>query len=283
MTSKLIAAIKLTVPEYMPAGILAAFVGYAFSTGSIQVSLGFIYAVLAVVFVIGGYNTFNAVADRNIDRINKPHRPIPRQLLSTKEAIYITVLLFALALVFGYLVNLTALMLISISIILAALYSMPHIHLKRKLAIGTLVATGLYAVLFPLIGWAVLPTNHIPIILIAFLLLFGLSVAPLKDFEDIVGDDKLGAHTILSTFGHKNTILLMQVLVVLTSLILAGFAFYGLIGVKYLVLLVFNALLLLNLWALSKHSGVKEGKTAFGNGTLITVLMELAILLLVVL
>ena len=274
---------KITVPEYMPVGIVATLVGFIYSGNIIFFNIKIIYAILSVIFIIAGYNTYNAIVDVEIDKINKPHRPLPKALLTIKEAKYITIFSFFLGLLLSLLINKIAFFIVLITTIIAVLYSFGPINLKGKFIFGTLTATSLYTVAFPLIGWSVLQYNKIPIQIISYLFVFGLIVAILKDFEDIIGDSHYEAHTIISYLGYSKTIKLLLLLILFGIILIISFVYFDFLNIYYLSLLIFSGLYILNLYYLNIEKTTKRAKYAFIYSMIIMIIMEILLIFLKVL
>ncbi len=79
--------IKLTVPEYIPVGILAALAGFAYAAGAFPLNLNLLYLLISIISLISGYNAFNCITDKYIDKINKPHRPLAKGSITETEAL----------------------------------------------------------------------------------------------------------------------------------------------------------------------------------------------------
>ena len=281
MAHRVLEFFKLTVPEYMPFGLLSVLVGLFLSANQIMWSPKIIYSILAVAFLIGAYNSFNAILDKEIDKINKPHRPLPRDALTIREALYFSVILFITSILFSALINNIALILTVVAALISILYSLPGIELKKRLVFGTLSANCLYTVLFPLIGWSIFPNNPIPIALVIFLFFFGIGAAILKDFEDIIGDNHHRAHNLLSHLGFSNTLILIVFTIILDAVILVVAIRYDFIKLRYILGLIFNILLIANLYTiLYRNRDVAQSRKVFLNSVIIIIGMEITFLAL---
>lgn len=272
--------LKITVPEYMPVGLIATLVGMAYTINLTSFNIKMVYALLSVAFIIAGYNTYNAIVDLEIDRINKPDRPLPKALLTIKDAKYITIISFFISLVLSLLINKIAFLIALVTITLSVLYSYRPINLKGRFILGTLAATVLYTITFPLIGWSVSQYSKIPIQIIFYLFVFGLVVAILKDFEDIIGDNHYEAHTIISYLGYTKTIKLLLLLILFGIILVIGFVYYGFLSIYYLGLLIFSLLYLLNLYYLNMNKTTKRAKRAFIYSMVIMIFMEIFLIAL---
>ncbi len=264
----------------MPVGLIATLVGMAYTINLTSFNIKMVYALLSVAFIIAGYNTYNAIVDLEIDRINKPDRPLPKALLTIKDAKYITIISFFISLVLSLLINKIAFLIALVTITLSVLYSYRPINLKGRFILGTLAATVLYTITFPLIGWSVSQYSKIPIQIIFYLFVFGLVVAILKDFEDIIGDNHYEAHTIISYLGYTKTIKLLLLLILFGIILVIGFVYYGFLSIYYLGLLIFSLLYLLNLYYLNMNKTTKRAKRAFIYSMVIMIFMEIFLIAL---
>jgi len=61
---------KLIVPEYIPMAISTLLVGAVLSTGILP-DVRFWFVAAALVCVVGAFNSFNAIADKEIDKMEK--------------------------------------------------------------------------------------------------------------------------------------------------------------------------------------------------------------------
>jgi geranylgeranylglycerol-phosphate geranylgeranyltransferase len=176
----------ITVPQHLPFALSGGLSGILLSHGTFTIHSGL--AVLAVMCLVSGYNTFNCAIDHNIDAINKPHRPIPSGILTPRAAIIYAGLLYSIGLILARVITPAFLCIYVGTVGLSIVYSLPPLQLKKRLLVNNVAATVLYGVLFPLLGWAVQPYNPVPLSYLLFfgLLGYGLSIA--KDFEDVAGD-----------------------------------------------------------------------------------------------
>ena len=209
----------LTVPEHIPMGLLAVILGFFFSN-PLFIRFDLVFGLISAVFIIGGYNSFNAVFDIEVDKINKPHRPIPKGVISTTDALIASFIFFVAALLFGYLVNIYFLYIVIFMEILAICYSIPRINLKRRFILGTISASLFYTILMPLLGWSINYLAPPPIILIIYLFLVGTALSVLKDFEDIIGDSMHNVKTLPLHLGYSKTLVFSSALIAISALFL---------------------------------------------------------------
>ena len=84
--------------------ILTIF-AYNISIGHLAINLEVLLAALSISLIAGAGNTLNDFFDYKIDVKNKPDRPIPSGHISRKEALLLSILLFAFGLTISSFVN----------------------------------------------------------------------------------------------------------------------------------------------------------------------------------
>jgi geranylgeranylglycerol-phosphate geranylgeranyltransferase len=205
------------------------------------------WAALAAALIAGAGNALNDVADLEIDRINRPLRPLPAGRVSRRAAL-LESLVLALA---GNAIALwqsPALGLFALLVTLAlALYDL---RLKLTALWGNLLVSALASSSFPFgalaaghLGRAWIPAG------LAFLFHLGREIV--KDIEDMEGDQAQGAHTLPLRAGAAFAARLGAGILML----LIAFTWWpwlaGLYGWPYLALVLgVDALLLWTAWRL---------------------------------
>lgn len=172
--------------------VVGGLVVPSFSPGAAPALLA---ASLVAALVTAGGNVVNDVFDLEIDRVNRPDRPIPSGRLPLPAAKAASALLLGSALL-GALVNTVVLGIALFNAGLLALYSyrLKGVPLAGNAAVAYLVASTF------LFGGAAVggPVEAVPLFLLASLATLGREVA--KDVEDRPGD--LGrAETLATEFG----------------------------------------------------------------------------------
>ena len=190
----------IALPRPLNCLITAFSVGVgAFAAGFHRPDLQTGCAALAAALIAGAGNALNDVADLEIDRINRPHRPLPAGRLSRRVALIETLWLalsgLALAWWLGPLPGALALAIL----LLLVLYDL---RLKRSPLWGNLLVSLLAASAFPFgaLAHASLGRAWIPATF-AFLFHLGREIA--KDLEDLEGDRALGARTLPLIWGER--------------------------------------------------------------------------------
>ncbi len=166
-------------------------------------------AAFAGSLVNAGGNVINDYYDIEIDKINRPNRPLPSGQMKIKTAltIYIYFTLFALVFANHYLSNI-AFGIVALTSVLMFLYSY---KLKGIPFVGNFVvafSTGL-AFLF---GSVVVENIYCGIIPALFAFLISLMRELVKDIEDIEGDKSASISTFPIKFGIDKTVKLVSII-----------------------------------------------------------------------
>jgi len=150
-----------------------------------------ILSMLVVAAFTGAGNSLNDYFDREVDRVAHPSRPIPRGLVSPSGAVAMSLTLFALSAVGGFVVGVPSFIIVVASAGVMLAY---EVFLKSEGLMGNLAISWLTGAVF-LFGGASVDGLHLAWILalLAFLATLGREVV--KDVQDLKGDK--GARTTL--------------------------------------------------------------------------------------
>lgn len=172
-------------------------------------------SMLAVVFSVYIYND---ITDIEIDRLNNLDRPLATGEASKKDARNVVILLAVAGLTVASLINITFFLLLLTYYVLFFSYSLPSIHLKKKLLIKDLtIATG--AAITSLLGGATVGLIPPPVFYLAALAFVGsMTMTPLKDLRDLKGDKIHKIRTIPIVWGPKITVRLSISIVFLMAI-----------------------------------------------------------------
>ena len=161
-------------------------------------------------------NIINDVFDIDIDRINKPNRPLPSGSvsLSTAKLIYILFVFSSVYLSFNFVLNVTLLVVFNNFILFY--YSR---SLKETTLLGNLADSYLTMSVLLLCAFAF---NHFTMIILPCLFAFLANFMRelVKDLEDLEGDKALNLQTFAIIFSlkiNKFTILFLSILLILSA------------------------------------------------------------------
>ncbi len=205
-------------------------------------------AILFCILGLASINSLNQIFDVEIDRINKPDRPIPSKKLTKKQVFIIS---FSLSLCAGLLtiyLGFDYLLIAIAGLAIGGIYTLPQIYAKANIFFSTVVIGIGYGILMFLVGWGVYkPITAIPIWLILFLFTHEVFIALCKDFSDVEGDKQSDIKTIPIIFGKKRGALLCFIFYLLPFIYLLimqwtkylTFNFYGIfiLGIIFGVLI----------------------------------------------
>ena len=156
-------------------------------------------AALSAALITGAGNAYNDVVDLEIDRINRPGRPLPSGRLQPRSARRLSASLAVVGLALAWsLGTTTAAIAIAVVVGLAA-YSAA---LKARPAWGNLLVSALAAAAFPF-GAATAGAWGRSWIPAGFACLFHLGREIVKDVEDMTGDRAMGARTLALSLGAR--------------------------------------------------------------------------------
>jgi len=156
-----------------------------------------------------GNNALNQIYDVDIDRVNKPTRPLPSGRLSMAQVWGFTIITYALALILAWLVapggRHECFWLVAIAVVCTYLYSVPPFRTKR-LGIWANVTIAIpRGTLLKVAGWSSAKTivGVEPWYIGAIFGLFLLGATTTKDFADMEGDRRGGCRTLPIEFGVR--------------------------------------------------------------------------------
>jgi geranylgeranylglycerol-phosphate geranylgeranyltransferase len=164
--------------------------------------------------ITAGANAINDAFDIDIDRINRPDRPLPRGTLTLHDARRMWLIVSITALGINLFLNSTALLIAVLAVVLLYFYSA---RLKRTVLIGNFVI-GLMTGMAFIYGGVVVGRIEHALVPAIFAFLVNLARELLKDVEDMEGDRREHAMTLPIKYG------------VVTALVLATISLLVLIG-----------------------------------------------------
>ncbi len=182
-------------------------------------------AALTGALVTAGANAINDFFDIEIDRINRPERPLPHGDLSRKEARTMWIATSSAALVLNVMINPAALAIAIAAIVLLYVYSA---QLKVTILAGNIVVALMTGMAF-IYGGAVAGHPDRAAIPALFAFLVNLARELIKDVEDVEGDRAERASTLPVKYGPRSALAvatLALVLLIGCTLLAASFHFY---------------------------------------------------------
>jgi geranylgeranylglycerol-phosphate geranylgeranyltransferase len=161
------------------------------------------------VLLNAGNNALNQIYDLEIDRVNKPKRPLPSGRLTIAQAWRFTNVTYALAMVLAWIVapkgRHECFWLVAVAVVCTYIYSVPPLRTKR-LGIWANVTIAIpRGVLLKVAGWSSVKTivGVEPWYIGAIFGLFLLGATTTKDFADMDGDRRGGCRTLPIHYGVR--------------------------------------------------------------------------------
>ncbi len=157
-------------------------------------------------------NILNQITDIENDRINKPGRPIPKGEVTIREAWWLSLVAYALALLVAWVVTPphTGYMCFICAVIAAVatyVYSAPPLRTKRLGWLANITIAVPRGLFLKVAGWSLILAPDTPeawyIGSIFFVFLLGASST--KDFADMKGDEAAGCRTLPVIYGPRKT------------------------------------------------------------------------------
>lgn len=250
MTSKgrMQAYLHLIRPSNFVIAIASIFVACLLAGGTMDMLVPMIAAALAGGVIGAGGMVINDLYDIEIDRINKPERPLPAGLITRKSALITYAALSVSGIVLSFFTSTAALIIALAAVPMIFAYSA---YLKRTPLLGNLLVAFLTGLAF-LYGGAAVGRIEATVMPAVFAFLINAGREVIKDMEDREGDAQLGARTLPIVYGMRTASIVATIL--LAAVIVATIIPYatGMYGIRYYIVVNVgvNAVLLYALWQL---------------------------------
>jgi 4-hydroxybenzoate polyprenyltransferase len=182
-----------------------------------------------------GNNALNQIYDLEIDRINKPQRPLTSGRMSMREAWIFTVLAYVTALALAWFVapagRHECFWIVVIATVFTFIYSCPPLRTKQRGIWANVTIAIPRGVLLKVAGWSCVKTiwGVEPWFIGAVFGLFLLGASTTKDFADMEGDARGGCRTLPILYGVRRAAWLISPSFVLPFLLISYGAFAGIL------------------------------------------------------
>jgi len=232
---KIKAYIILTRPVNIVISFLSILAG-GFVTGKVDNLVTLFAAAVSGALIAAGGNAVNDYFDVEIDKINKPFRPLPAGLISPKRALIFSIVLFLSGIILGGLINFTAFVISFLAAVSLFFYSY---KLKVMTLWGNLTVAFVSGMAFVYGGVAA--GNYLKSMIVGgFAFLFHLAREIVKDCEDVEGDRSLGAGTIPIKFGIPSAIRTAQAVIFVLIAFTISVYFFGVFKLPYLITVILS-------------------------------------------
>jgi 4-hydroxybenzoate polyprenyltransferase len=191
-------------------------------------------------------NALNQIYDLEIDRINKPKRPLTSGRLSMRDAWRFTWAAYAAALLLAWLVapegRHECFWLVLVAALITILYSVPPARTKRLGIWANLTIAIPRGVLLKVAGWSSVKTimGTEPWYIGAIFGLFLLGASTTKDFADMEGDARGGCRTLPIIYGVRRAAWMISPSFVIPFLMISIGSWMGILTGNFLLLQVLS-------------------------------------------
>ena len=256
MKHKLTAIIKITRPVNFFITVASVFVAALLSSPEKIPILNVLLAALSAGFTASAGNIINDIFDIEIDKINRPTRPLPSGILTINEAYILFLICFVTSGILVVSIGQIVVIIVLLSHLLLFLYSK---YLKRIPLVGNITVAFLTGLVF-IFGGVVVENPSAAIIPALFAFLINLIRELVKDMQDVEGDRAAGVITFPIKFGFQKT----KYLKTFITLILILFTLYPFITKLYeieyviIVMVIVTPLLVFILKKLFEDDSIKN-------------------------
>ncbi len=216
-------------------GMISIAVG-ALTAGRFSPLRNIFLACLSGGIITAAANAVNDYFDIEIDRINKPQRPLPAGKLQPGAVRNFAILLFCIGPVLGGFISLTAFIIALSASVLLFFYSS---HFKRTVLWGNFIVSCFSALAF-IYGGVAVNRVEIAVIPAAFAFFFHFGREILKDIEDMEGDRLEKADTFPVRFGLRCSRRLITLIFFLLICLTFLPYIYQVFGKIYLLIVLFG-------------------------------------------
>jgi len=178
-----------------------------------------LYAAITSFLICSSGNVINDYFDFEIDKINKPNRPIPSGRISRKNVVFYFIILGLSGLGFAYFVSFPFFIIALFNFFVLTAYAS---NLKRTLLVGNFTVSYLAVSSVFASGFIVNSFQFsMPLLLLIIISFFGtMSREIFKDIEDVKGDKTVGAKTLPIVIGAPKSKLIAILFLAIACLLL---------------------------------------------------------------
>lgn len=209
-----------------------------------------LWGALMAAMLNAASNAINQIYDLEIDRVNKPRRPLPAGTLTMGQAWGFTGASFVVAWVLAWLADPSGrhecFWIVLFTSVLVWAYSAPPLRTKRHGIWANVTIAVPRGMLLKVAGWSTVKTvvGLEPWYIGAVFGLFLLGAASTKDFADIEGDRAGGCRTLPIEFGVKRAAWMIAPFFVLPFVLIPIGVWRGILTGNHVLLMILGPLLI---------------------------------------
>jgi chlorophyll/bacteriochlorophyll a synthase len=194
-------------------------------------------------------NALNQIYDLDIDRINKPRRPLPSGRLTLRDAWIFTIVTYVVALALAWMVapggRQECFWIVLVATLITVLYSVPPFRTKRLGIWANITIAIPRGVLLKVAGWSAVKTiaGLEPWFIGAIFGLFLVGASTTKDFADMEGDARGGCRTLPIIYGVRRAAWMISPSFVVPFLMISFGASTGILTGDFVLLQILSAVM----------------------------------------
>jgi geranylgeranylglycerol-phosphate geranylgeranyltransferase len=219
-----------------PSNVLIAFLTILVAAklaGGLDPLSNVLLAAISASLITMGANIINDYYDIEIDKINKPHRPLAAGSISPKQALLFCILVFLFASICAAAINLEMFLIAFVFSILLIFYSA---RLKRTILWGNLAVSLTTAMAF-IYGGGAVGNYQGTLFPAAFAFFFHLGREILKDVQDMEGDSKNNVITFPIKYGKTKSFVLIMIGFILLIILTVIPYIFNIYSYKYFIVI----------------------------------------------
>ena len=231
--SKVATVSDLLKPELPFTAGVCGIAGEGLALGGLPDLASAIFGFLVGFFISGSAMVSNDYFDQEVDRINRPDRPLPSGRATVREVVFLTIVLSFIGLLAAALLGVPALVLGLITWVVGLSYNW---RFKSSGLPGNMMVAFSVSVTFVFGGVAVGNLNGLVLTFGVLAFIFDLSEEIINGALDAKGDEKRGSKSIAIRYGRRTAIRSAGVL--FASFIVISFIPFaaGWLGIVYLIM-----------------------------------------------
>jgi geranylgeranylglycerol-phosphate geranylgeranyltransferase len=231
----------LRLPYWLMTGGLSLLTAFAITKDLIGYET-ILLIFFSMAFITSAGFSINDYFDRESDAVIKPRRPIPSGVLSLKQVIATSSILFAVGLALAFLINWLSFLILLVDCILLVFYSA---LIKRKSGFAANVLVGLLVGTAFIYGEATSTQTISLVSLSLYPICFGtIGGNILRDILSLEGDSKIGYPTLPQKIGNKGSVRVAALFFMATAILAPLPFFLQFFGIYYLSLITIWGILL---------------------------------------
>ncbi len=196
-----------------------------------------IFAMLVVMLLNAAANCVNDICDIEIDKINRPNRPLPVGKLNISEVKIFAIILFVVGNVISFSLGIVSFI---ISMFIATPLMIVYATKLKQIAIwGNLLVSFILGLAFIFAGSA-FGNYKVGIVPAVLTFLFSLIREIIKDMEDVKGDEQFNANTLPVKIGTDKTKSIVAFLMFVLIIVILIPYLIEIYGIYYLIVVVIS-------------------------------------------